>query len=68
MLDSVDGSRESFVIVRRGREVATVAPVAPATGRRLKAVLEAHQVDSAWAGELETLRGALRDEPPTWRD
>lgn len=68
MLDSVEAERESFVIVRRGRDVATVTPAAPATGKRLKTLLAEHRPDAAWAHELAELRGALRDEPREWND
>jgi hypothetical protein len=63
MLDAVGAGRESFVVVRRGREVATISPASAASGRRLKALLEEHRPDPAWARELGELRAALVDEP-----
>jgi prevent-host-death family protein len=66
VLDAVEAGRESFVVVRRGREVATIAPAAPAAGKRLKSVLEAHPPDAAWSRELEELRGSLADESDPW--
>jgi prevent-host-death family protein len=68
VLDAVEGGRESFVVVRRGREVATISPASPASGKRLKALLDEHRPDSAWSGELEELRGALVDESAPWND
>jgi prevent-host-death family protein len=68
LLDAVDGERESFVVVRRGREVATISPASPATGGRLKALLAEHRPDPAWAGELGELRGALVDDSQRWND
>jgi prevent-host-death family protein len=68
LLDAVETGRESFVVIRRGREVATISPASPATGQRLKALLAKHPVDGAWRGELAELRGALADQPAEWRD
>ena len=68
LLDAVDGERESFVVVRRGREVATISPAAPATGGRLKALLSEHRPDRNWSGELGELRGALLDDSARWND
>jgi prevent-host-death family protein len=68
VLDAVEGDRESFVVVRRGREVATISPASPAAAKRLKAVLEAHPPDPAWSRELDELRGRLIDEPAAWQD
>lgn len=68
LLDAVDAGRESFVVVRRGREVATIAPASLATGGRLKALLSEHRPDRAWADELEALRGALDDDSARWND
>jgi len=66
VLDAVEGGRESFVVVRRGREVATISPASQAAGKRLKAVLEVHRPDPAWSRELDELRSALVDEPAAW--
>lgn len=68
MLDAVEGRRETFVVVRRGREVATISPASPATGKLLKAILDEHRPDPAWPRELEELRGALVDESAPWPD
>jgi prevent-host-death family protein len=68
VLDAVDNRRESFVVVRRGREVATISPAAPAGGKRLKEVLLEHRPDPAWAEELGEVRAGLADEPREWTD
>lgn len=68
LLDAVDGGRESFVVVRRGREIATISPTTPASGQRLKTLLAEHPPDSAWARELDELRGTLADRPAEWND
>ena len=68
LLDAVERERESFVVVRRGREVATISPASPATGKKLKALLAEHPVDPAWRSELAELRGALVDKPAAWND
>jgi len=68
VLDAVEGSRESFIVVRRGREVATISPASPAGGKRLKAVIARHRPDAAWSRELAELRSKLIDEPAAWHD
>lgn len=68
VLDAVEGGRESFVVVRRGREIATISPTSPATGKRLKALLADHPPDAAWSRELDELRGTLADRPAGWND
>jgi hypothetical protein len=66
MLDSVEGDRESFVVVRRGRAVATIGPATGTTGRDLKSVLREHRPDAAWAGELRELRESVGSETDPW--
>jgi len=67
MLDSVENKRESFVVVRRGRAVATIGPAAGSTGRDLKAALKRNRPDSAWADELRELRESVGSETDPWR-
>jgi antitoxin (DNA-binding transcriptional repressor) of toxin-antitoxin stability system len=67
MLDSVENRRESFVVVRRGRAVATVGPATGSTGRDLKDVLKRNRPDSAWASELRELRESIGSETDPWR-
>lgn len=68
LLDAVEHGRESFVITRRGRPVARVAPAATGTGKVVKELIRAHRPDTAWAGELRELRGLLTVEARRWRD
>lgn len=67
MLDSVENGRESFVVVRRGRAVATVGPAIGSTGRDLKDVLKRNRPDAAWAEELRELRESVGSETDPWR-
>lgn len=67
MLDSVENGRESYVVVRRGRAVATVGPAAGSTGRDLKDVLKRHRPDTGWADELRELRKSIGSETDPWR-
>lgn len=66
MLDSVENGRESFVVIRRGRAVATVGPAAGSTGKDLKDVLKRNRPDAAWAGELRELRDSIGSETDPW--
>ena len=66
MLDSVENGRESFVVIRRGRAVATVGPATGSTGRDLKDVLKRNRPDPAWANELRELRESIGSETDPW--
>ena len=56
LLDAVERHGETFVVLRRGRAVASIGPTAGADGRDVKAILREHGADSAWASELRALR------------
>lgn len=59
VLDSVESERESFVVVRHGRAVATISPASVGTGRAVKKALRAYRPDPDWAGELCALRAEV---------
>jgi antitoxin (DNA-binding transcriptional repressor) of toxin-antitoxin stability system len=62
LLDAVEAQRETFVVERHGRPVATIGPAPASTGRDVKRVLRRHPVDADWAAELHELRSAAVDE------
>lgn len=66
LLDAVEGRGESFVVERRGRAIASIAPAAAVSGRTLKQLLRSHRVDSRWPDELRELRSALTTEERHW--
>lgn len=68
LLDSVESGGESFVVVRRGRAVATIGPANGGTGKALKEALHAHRPDAEWAGELGALRETVGLGTDPWRD
>lgn len=68
VLDSVERRGESFVVMRRGRPVATIKPVSEASGKALKDALSRLRPDDDWAGELRELRESLEPEADRWRD
>lgn len=68
VLDSVESKRESFVVVRHGRAVATIGPASVGTGRALKDVLRAHRPDAEWAAELRELRESVGPGTDPWHD
>lgn len=68
VLDSVESDGESFVVVRRGRPVATISPTAAGTGLALKEALKEHQPDEAWAGDLRELRESVGPARDLWHD
>jgi antitoxin (DNA-binding transcriptional repressor) of toxin-antitoxin stability system len=66
LLDQVEHEGETFVVERRGRAVASIAPAAAASGRTVKELLRAQPPDPAWASELAELRGLLEREERSW--
>lgn len=61
LLDAVEHRGESFVVVRRGHAIASIAPAASATGASVKAILAANPPDEGWADELRELRAFVGD-------
>jgi prevent-host-death family protein len=68
LLDRVEQTGESYVVVRRGRAVATIGPAGGGTGRALKDALRANRPDPEWAEELNELRGSLGAVADPWHD
>jgi antitoxin (DNA-binding transcriptional repressor) of toxin-antitoxin stability system len=68
VLDSVERSGESFVVMRHGRAVATIGPTIGGAGKALKDVLRANRPDGAWADELRELREGLEPVTDPWHD
>lgn len=68
LLDQVESDGESFVVERRGRPVASIAPVAAVSGRAVKALLRAQQEDREWAKDLVDIRRLVQPEARRWND
>lgn len=68
VLDRVERSGESYVVVRHGRAVATIGPAGGGTGEALKAALRANRPDPDWADELGELRAGVGPGTDPWRD
>jgi prevent-host-death family protein len=68
LLDKVERDGETFVVERRGRAVASLAPAAAVSGRTVKKLLRSQAPDPSWAGELAELRGMLEREERRWND
>ena len=62
LLDGVEHRGERYTIVRRGRVIAQLEPVAGTSGAEVKALLRRHRPDRAWADEVEELRSDLAVE------
>lgn len=59
LLDAVEHRGERFTVIRRGRAIARIEPVARGTGAEVRALLERMSPDPDWARELEAVRGLL---------
>lgn len=68
VLDRVEDSGESFVVVRRGQAVATIGPTATRSGRDLKRALTRKRPDRDWSDELRGLRESLGPQTDRWND
>lgn len=68
VLDSVESGHETFVVVRRGRVVATIGPALTGNGKALKSALRANTPDSEWAGEVRELRESVGAGTDPWHD
>jgi antitoxin (DNA-binding transcriptional repressor) of toxin-antitoxin stability system len=68
LLDRVERDGETFVVERRGRAVACIAPAVAVSGRAVKKLLRSQAPDPSWAGELAELRGMLEREERPWSD
>ncbi len=58
LLDAVERG-EQFTIIRRGRAVAQLEPVARGRGAAVKSALRRNAADDQWASDLEDLRGSV---------
>ena len=66
LLDQVERDGETFVVERRGRAVASIAPAATVSGRALKELLRSQGPDPAWVEELAELRRSVAGEDRRW--
>ena len=62
LLDAVEHRGERYTIVRRGRAVAHLEPMARGRGADVKLLLRRHGPDPAWAGDLDAVRRLLEVE------
>lgn len=71
VLDNVESERETFVVGRHGRAVATTGLALAGTGRALKDALDAlreNRPDVSWAAELRELREGVGPGTDPWHD
>ncbi|MFO7700219.1 MAG: type II toxin-antitoxin system prevent-host-death family antitoxin [Acidimicrobiia bacterium] len=62
LLDGVEHRGEHYTIVRRGKAVAHLEPVAAGRGADVKSLLRQHRPDAAWPEDLRDFRGLLETE------
>jgi prevent-host-death family protein len=68
LLDAVERSGETFLVVRRGKAVARIGPARAANGKAVKELLRSTPPDPGWASELRELRSSLAVEDRRWND
>lgn len=70
LLDAVEHRGETFTIVRRGRTVATIAPVRHGTWSDLRRIFDEHPLDDEFARDIENARDHIIDAPvrDPWTD
>ena len=66
LLDRVERDGETFLVERRGRAIASIAPAAAVSGRAVKELLRARSADDRWPRELEEFRSAIDAEDRRW--
>ena len=59
LLDSVEHDGERYTIVRHGKAIAQIEPVARGRGAEAKELLRRYRPDRGWAGELAEIRDLL---------
>jgi len=62
LLDAVEHKGERITIVRRGRAVAHIEPVANGLGSDVKSLLKRHPVDTQWLASLRETRDLVVTE------
>ena len=68
LLTAVERDGETFVITRGGRVIARIEPAVGTSGAAVKALLRHYPADSAWAAEIDAVRGLPTDQDRQWRD
>jgi antitoxin (DNA-binding transcriptional repressor) of toxin-antitoxin stability system len=66
VLDAVETRGESFLVVRRGRAVARIAPASAGHGRAVKELLRSAPSDSDWLDDLRRIRSSVQAEDRRW--
>jgi prevent-host-death family protein len=56
LLDAVEHNGERITIIRRGRAVAHIEPVANGLGSDVKSFLKTHRADAQWSADLMKTR------------
>jgi prevent-host-death family protein len=62
LLDAVEHKGERITIVRRGRAIAHIEPVANGLGSDVKSILKRHPVDAQWLASLQETRDLMVTE------
>jgi antitoxin (DNA-binding transcriptional repressor) of toxin-antitoxin stability system len=66
VLDAVERSGETFLVVRRGRAVARIEPAVSGHGRMVKDLLRSAPRDPAWVEHVRRVRAAAQVDDRRW--
>lgn len=66
VLDEVEASGESVLVVRHGRPLVKISPAEAGNGARLRALLTEFPEDAGWADEVRELRQQAGGAPDRW--
>lgn len=62
LLDNVEHRGQRYTIVRRGKPVAHIEPVARGRGIDIKSLLRRYDPDDRWSDDLAAVRGLVEIE------
>ena len=67
VLDTVEHGKERYTIIRRGKAVARLLPIAKGRGAEVKEVIRSYKPDAMWSKELSRLGELVEIDPPILR-
>ena len=66
LLDAVEASGETFLVLRHGTAIARIEPAGGRQGQAVKELLRQAPRDARWAEDLEQVRAMTRHQDRRW--